>query len=113
MREFVELQGASGATYRFRHWPRSDPHLPIAGNYVVIREADDGFAILALDVSDDLSLVPQSLKRPLREQAECQIYTRLNVSRATRVAEQEDIAAANKLRRLAQPPSEGSVASAG
>ena len=30
MREFVELQGASGASYRVRLWPAGEGHLPIA-----------------------------------------------------------------------------------
>jgi hypothetical protein len=103
MREFVELQGASGASYRFRLWRDGDVHLPVAGNYVVVRPAADGFAILALDVSDDLSLVSKTLKRATRDQPAHQIYTRLNVARAVRMAENDDIAAAIKPRRATRP----------
>jgi hypothetical protein len=99
MREFVELQGASGASYRFRHWRAGDDHLPIAGNYVVVRDTDDGLTILAVEITDDLSGLRQSLKPAIRDHAGHQIYTRLNVSRAARTAEHEDIVAANKPRR--------------
>ena len=112
MREFVELRGASGASYRFRLWPSGDAHLPIAGNYVVVQETANGLAILALNVSDDLSLVRNALKPSIRDRTGHQIYTRLNVSRAVRTAEHDDLVAGSKPRRSAQAPaSAGSVAS--
>ena len=33
MRDFIDLQGASGASYRFRRRPEGAAHLPTAGNY--------------------------------------------------------------------------------
>jgi hypothetical protein len=99
MRQFVELQGASGASYRYRLWRPGEVHLPIAGNYAVVEETEDGFAIRALDLSDDLSVVRQQLKPALRDQPGIQIYTRLNISRAVRTAENLDIVAATKSRK--------------
>ncbi len=112
MREFVELQGASGARYRYRLWRQGDAHLPIAGSYVVIAETEEGFTIRALDVIDDLSVVRQHLKPSLRDQSGIQIYTRLNISRAARTAENLDIVSASKSPRGPKSsPAEGSIAS--
>lgn len=111
MPEFVELQGATGATYRFRLWAVGAAHLPIAGNYAVVRHAPDGFSVVTTDVSDNLSTVRQNLERTVAEQPGIQIYTRLNVSRAVRVAENEDIVAATTSIRT-PPPAAGSMAPA-
>ena len=66
MREFVELQGASGANYRFRLWPGDNAHPPIAGNYVVVLDTAEGLVILEVNVSEDLSLVRTALKPSIR-----------------------------------------------
>jgi hypothetical protein len=104
MRVFVDLQGASGASYRFRLWPDGKAHLPVAGNYIVVRETASNFTIIATDVSDDLSVVRQNLEPSLKDQPGVQIYTRLNVSRATRTTENEDILAADQTAPLAHAP---------
>jgi hypothetical protein len=92
MKDFIDLQGASGATYRFRLWAEGAPHLPIAGNYVCAQAAADGYAVLGVGECMDLSQVREQLPKRLREAA-THIYTRLNVARATRSAEHEDLAA--------------------
>jgi hypothetical protein len=86
--DFVDLQGASGQTYRFRQWPPGGHHQPIAGNYALVRTR----AVVGLGVADNLAEVcghvgalPQGVA----------IYTRLNVSRARREAEHLDLAAAH------------------
>jgi hypothetical protein len=99
MRDFIDFHGASGAAYRFRLWPQGAPHLPMAGNYAVVREADEGFSLLSAGESNDLSLVRKDLKRLLNEHPIALVYTRLNVSRAVRAAENEDIVAHYKPRR--------------
>jgi hypothetical protein len=92
MKDFIDLQGASGATYRFRLWAEGAPHLPIAGNYLCARESGDGYAVIGVGECMDLSQVRDQLPKRLRE-ATTHIYTRLNVARATRSAEHEDLAA--------------------
>jgi hypothetical protein len=92
MKDFIDLQGASGATYRFRLWPTGAAHLPIAGNYVCAQAAGDGYAVVAVGECMDLSRLRDELPKRLRE-ASLHIYTRLNVARATRSAEHEDLAA--------------------
>ncbi len=53
--DFVDLQGASGQSYRFRKWPETDQHSPTAGNYALVRVRNR--EVLALGVVDDLSEV--------------------------------------------------------
>ena len=95
MKEFIDLTGASGATYRFRLWAPGAPHQPIAGNYVCVRaesEDSDAYAIVLLGEVLDLSQVRDKLPKRVRETT-THIYTRLNVARAIRTAEHEDLMA--------------------
>ena len=99
MREFVDLRGASGTFYRFRLWPEGGAHPPIAGNYVVLREDDaqeGGFKVLLAGVTGDLSQAQTAGKRALTKDPMARLYTRLNVARAVRSAEHDDIVAAYK-----------------
>ena len=91
MKDFVDLVGASGASYRFRRARTVEPQR-IAGNYAVLRPRAKGFAVLHVGATDDLSTVqsqcpPELLKRG------SQLYIRLNVSRAPREAEHADLRA--------------------
>lgn len=92
MKEFIDLQGVSGATYRFRLWPEGASHLPIAGNYVCVQASGDAYVVVTVGECMDLSLVRHQLPKR-RQDAASYIYTRLNVARATRTAEHEDLAA--------------------
>ena len=95
MREFIDLPGASGATYRFRLWPQGASHSPMAGNYVLVKaDAEgEGFSVLQAGVSDDLSTVRGTFEKAAKRGA-THIFTRLNVSRVVRTSEHEDISAA-------------------
>lgn len=93
MREFVELRGASGATYRFRAWPESDHHTPTAGNFAVLAFGAQGVTIVALGVSSDLSRA-KALSQDTLAASSGHLFTRLNVSRALRDTEHEDLLAA-------------------
>jgi hypothetical protein len=92
MQDFIDLQGASGAAYRFRIWPPGGPDLPVAGNYVVVRQEADGFNVGIVGIADDLSNVRAEWSTVASAQ-DAHIFTRLNVSRAIRTAEHEDLAA--------------------
>jgi hypothetical protein len=95
MKEFIDLQGASGAAYRFRLWPEGRGHQPIAGNYVCVRanpSAPGGYAVAHVGECMDLSRIHAELPKHLRG-GEVQVYTRLNVARALRTAEHEDLLA--------------------
>lgn len=90
MNIIIDLPGASGATYRFRLWPEGASHPPTAGNYACVRFDGNRMEILGVGDALDLSRVREELPRRLRESAPL-IYTRLNVARATRTAEHQDL----------------------
>ena len=98
MREFVELRGASGAAYRFRAWPESDHHTPTAGNFAVLAFEGPEATIIGLGVCSDLSRAKQLAQATLAD-GQGHLFTRLNVSRAVRDAEHEDLAAAQPAAR--------------
>lgn len=92
MGQFIDLLGASGATYRFRAWPDAG-QAPIAGNFAVVDKAGAAAQVLLLGVTADLSqaLAPVAAAglggKPL--------FVRLNVARATRHAVHDDLVAAH------------------
>ena len=96
MREFVDLRGASGSLYRFRLWPEGGAHPPIAGNYIVLKEEASGLKVLAAAVTGDLSQASVEARKALAKDTQARLYTRLNVARAVRTAEHEDIVEAYK-----------------
>jgi hypothetical protein len=96
MREFVDLRGASGTFYRFRLWPEGGAHPPIAGNYIVLREEPNGVKVLLAGVTADLSQAATESRKALAKDPSARLYTRLNVARALRTAEHEDIVAEHK-----------------
>jgi hypothetical protein len=90
MQDFIDLQGASGASYRFRRRAEGASHLPTAGNYVLVQEASAGFKVLTVGTSIDLSLTqPPGKPRAGRKQAH--LFTRLNVARTVRASEHQDL----------------------
>jgi hypothetical protein len=96
MREFVDLRGASGTFYRFRLWPEGGAHPPIAGNYIVLREEASGLKVLLAGVTSDLSQAAFEARKALTKDPSARLYTRLNVARAIRAAEHEDLVSEHK-----------------
>jgi hypothetical protein len=92
MDDFIDLEGASGAKYRFRLWPDGRHHPPMAGNFACIRRQGKRVAVLLVGESLDLSRLRDELAPRLKERPTV-IYTRLNVSRAIRNAEHQDLTA--------------------
>jgi hypothetical protein len=93
MKDIIDLHGASGTKYRFRLWPAGSGHLPMGGNYAFVREEPGGFAMVAAAAIDDLSLTRSTHGPAASALGATHLFTRLNVSRAVRTAEAEDIAA--------------------
>jgi hypothetical protein len=93
MQDFIDLTGASGTPYRFRIWPDGAAHLPIAGNYVVVGASAKGVAVLLVGATNDLTQARAERARVARRGA-TYLFTRLNVARAQRAAEHEDLVAA-------------------
>jgi hypothetical protein len=95
MQDFIDLQGASGTSYRFRRRIAGASHLPMAGNYVLVQETAAGFKVLTVGSTLDLSLLrPPAPARSGRRATH--LFTRLNVARAARTSEHEDLVAAYK-----------------
>lgn len=101
MKDFIDLAGASGARYRFRLWPEDAAHVPVAGNYVYVREEPGGLRVLTVGETNDLSKAragwPKAAKRGATH-----VYTRLNVSRAVREAEHADLAGQHQAARVSE-----------
>jgi hypothetical protein len=88
--DFVDLHGASGQAYRFRAWPAVGRHPPMAGNYVALRaQTREVVAVGVLDNLADARSHVESLGPGV------ELFTRLNVSRVDREADQADLAAAH------------------
>jgi hypothetical protein len=92
MKTFIDLQGASGAAYRFRLWPPEAPHVPIAGNYAYVREEPHGVTVILVGETNDLSQARRDWAKAAKRGA-TSVYTRLNVPRSVREAEQADLVA--------------------
>jgi hypothetical protein len=99
MQDFIDLEGATGTRYRFRVWRDGAPHLPVAGNYVYVREEAVGCKVLTLGECNDLSQARSDWTKAARRGA-THVFTRLNVSRAVRTAEHEDLAASHPTARV-------------
>lgn len=103
MRTFLDLNGASGAIYRFRLAPDGDVNTPMAGNYVCVREEESGFTVLSVAATNDLTSARQAWKQAVAKHGATHLYTRLNVSSSVREDEQRDIAAYYKPRAGRKP----------
>jgi hypothetical protein len=95
MQDFIDLRGASGASYRFRLWPEGAAHLPVAGAYVFVRADSEGFTVLLIGTTNDLSQARAEWGKVAKRGA-THAFTRLNVARAIRTAEHGDLVAGYK-----------------
>jgi hypothetical protein len=95
MQDFIDLKGASGAEYRFRVWAEGAAHLPIAGNYAILKVDEEGVSVLLIGATNDLSQARKDWSR-VAKRSPTHIFTRLNVARATREAEHADLTAGYK-----------------
>lgn len=92
MTDFLDLQGASGAPYRFRHVTLKD--LPtMAGNVVVVTPPQAQRAVVFCGAAECLAQAAPRLGAALAAHPGAQLYVRLNVARTTRDAEHADLVA--------------------
>lgn len=92
MKDFVDLVGASGVSYRFRRLAATEQPQRIAGNFAVLRRRGPNFSVLFVGVTNDLSQVRAECP-PQHRSGGAHFYTRLNVSSAIRQAEHADLSA--------------------
>lgn len=95
MTDFIDLQGVSGASYRFRVWPEGLPHPRIGGNYLYVRRDSGSLTVFRIGETDDLSQARAGWPNARRKGA-THVYTRLNVSEQVRVAEHRDLASSHR-----------------
>jgi hypothetical protein len=88
---YIDLQGASGAVYRDKRAEDRDPRTTIAGNFVFIDA--QGTVIYAGEANNLHGAANRFPEAALKHKAEY-LYTRLNVSGASRSDELQDIVAA-------------------
>jgi hypothetical protein len=93
MDDFLDVAGASGARYRFR---RSAPgELPAsAGNLLVATGSPARPRILFCGSAHSLARAATAVSETLKDDRNARLFVRLNVARAVREAEHQDIVAA-------------------
>lgn len=93
MQNHIDVQGASGTSYRFRIWPADGEHAPMPGNFVFVRMEPGAWTVVYSGEVHDLSTAPANWAEARDAHGATHIYTRLNVSGAIRREEHADIVA--------------------
>ncbi|CAN7390764.1 hypothetical protein [Caulobacter sp. LjRoot300] len=93
MKPYIDLQGASGAVYRYKLAEDRDPRTTIAGNFVFVDAT--GTVVYAGEANNLHGAGNRFPEAAMKHKAEY-LYTRLNVSGASRSDELQDIVAALK-----------------
>ena len=101
MKPFIDITGASGQSFRFRLW-EAGAHVPTAGNWATVRFHGDRAEVLKLGMSENLAQVPATIGSR-RKASPTFLYMRLNISRAVREAEQDDLVAGQAKRAKPKP----------
>lgn len=93
VKDHIDLQGASGATYRFRLV--ADPAaLPAtSGNFVYVRWRGAAAQVACCGAVNSLTSATRLWDAAVRAHGADGLYVRLNVARAIRDAEHEDLVA--------------------
>ena len=93
MKPYIDLQGASGAVYRYKRAADREPRTTIAGNFVFVDAT--GTVVYAGEANNLHGAGNRFPEAAMKHKAEF-LYTRLNVSGASRADELQDIVAAVK-----------------
>ncbi len=91
MKPYIELKGASGAVYRYKLAEDADPRTTIAGNFVYL---DAQGSVLFAGETNNLVGANALWSEAERHHGATTLYTRLNVSGASRAEEHADLVAA-------------------
>jgi hypothetical protein len=98
LKDQLDIEGASGALYRFRLQDDERGLPATAGNYVYVRREGDAVQVVGCGETQSLMNAKSLWQTAVDEHQAEQIYLRLNVARAARVNEHDDIVARH------QPP---------
>ena len=91
MQDHLDLQGASGASYRFRLIAGPDQLPATSGNFVYVRWLGATPQVFCCGVIDSLSAAFGSWDEAIRTYGALSVYIRLNVARARRDEEHADL----------------------
>lgn len=92
MRDQIDCRVASGEYLRFSLYRDGRPLSPMGGNYLYVRETEDGFAVIFAGVADNLALHAQARWTEARERfGAAGLYTRLNITDAVRRREHGEL----------------------
>ena len=91
MKPYIDLIGASGATYRYKLAEDRDPRTTIAGNFVYV---DAAHAVVFAGEANNLHSADARFSEAADKHGAVYLYTRLNVSGASRSDEFKDLVAA-------------------
>lgn len=96
MRDYVDIRGVSGTTYRFMRLKDGRPLSPMGGNYIYARFTGD---VLDMILAGEAQNLLKDARDRWNEAAEryqvSELYSRLNISERVRVLELADIVDAN------------------
>ena len=96
MQDFIDVTGASGASYRFMRLKDGRPLSPMGGNYLYARYTADRFEMIF--AGEAQNLLQDSRARwdeAVRRFQAAELFSRLNISERVRQLELTDIVDAN------------------
>ena len=88
MKPYIEVKGASGAVYRYKLAENGEPGTTIAGNYLYIDASGD---VVFAGEANNLIDAKHRWSEACARYGAAWLYTRLNVSGASRADEYSDI----------------------
>jgi len=97
LRDYLDIRGASGTTYRFMRLKDGRPLSPMGGNYIYVRFTGETMdMILAGEAQNLLKDARDRWNEASERYQVTELYSRLNISERVRLLELEDIVDANR-----------------
>ncbi len=92
MRDYVDIRGASGTTYRFLRLKDGRPLSPMGGNYIYVRFTGEALnMILAGEAQNLLKDARDRWNEASERYQVTELFSRLNISERVRLLELADI----------------------
>lgn len=91
VQDHLDLQGASGATYRFRLVSDLEELPATSGNFVYLRREGAAPRVFCFGAVDSLGFAAERREEIARAYGPADLYVRLNVARALRDEEHADL----------------------
>ena len=92
MKDQIDCRIGSGGYLRFNLFKEGRPLSPMGGNFLYVRETEDGWKVIFAGQTDNLALHAQERWGEARDRFGAEgLYTRLNITTAVRRREHADI----------------------